>query len=171
MTTIGKNCLTGFISLFLWRPLSVRFFTNSVTTPIRRYWGGYYESWQSAVHQAVSEAWASIESDFSSASHAYLVSERRATANSIAKWTWRNTTESSFQTFVELTHLPHQQAKRGKLGGIASGEARLIKTQDKREQAIELSRGGMKQKEIAAMLGVTDRTIRNWLAMHQNEQS
>ena len=137
---------------------------------IRSYWGGYYESWQSAVHQAVSEAWASIESDFSSASHAYLVSERRATANSIAKWTWRNTTESSFQTFIELTHLPHQQAKRGKLGGIASGEARLIKTQDKREQAIELSGGGMSSREIAKLLDVNQSTIVRWLQMHHNGQ-
>jgi uncharacterized protein YjcR len=48
--------------------------------------------------------------------------------------------------------------------------ARLALSYDKREQAIELRKGGMKQVEIAQMLGVTDRTIRNWLAMHQDEQ-
>ena len=61
--------------------------------------------------------------------------------------------------------------QRQSFKGKRSGEVRLALNLDKREQAIELSKGGMKQKEIAAMLNVTDRTIRNWLAMHQNEHS
>jgi DNA-directed RNA polymerase specialized sigma24 family protein len=126
---------------------------------IRDYWFGSYESWLSAVNQAVSEAWAGIESRFSKSDHDYLLSERRATAKSIAKWTWRNVTPASFELFVAKTHQPHlQRARQAK-----SVESRLIKTQDKRDQAIELRKGGMKQAEIAKLLGVTDRTIRNWL--------
>jgi hypothetical protein len=137
---------------------------------IRDYWGGSYESWLSAVNQAVSEAWAGIESSFSKSNHDYLLSERRATAKSIAKWTWRKMTPSSFSTLVELTHLPHQQSARGKKGGIASGEARLALSSDKREQARELRAGGMKQVEIAQMLGVNQSTIQRWLKSHQDGQ-
>jgi DNA invertase Pin-like site-specific DNA recombinase len=79
-------------------------------------------------------------------------------------------TPGSFQTYVEMTHLPHQQSARGKKGGIASGEARLTLTSDKREQARELRAGGMKQVEIAQMLGVNQSTIQRWLKSHQDEQ-
>jgi hypothetical protein len=111
---------------------------NSNLGSIRDYWGGSLDAWHQAVYQAVSEAWAGIESGYSS-SHHYLVSERKATAKSIAKWTWKNITQSSFQAYVEMTHLPHQQKARQ----AKSVESRLIKTQDKRDQAIELRNGGL----------------------------
>jgi transposase len=63
-----------------------------------------------------------------------------------------------------MTHLPHQQSRRGK----ASGAARLALSAEKREQAIELSRGGMKQKEIAQMLGVNQSTVQRWLKPSSN---
>jgi DNA invertase Pin-like site-specific DNA recombinase len=75
-------------------------------------------------------------------------------------------TPSSFQAYVEMTHLPHQQKARQ----AKSVESRLIKTQDKREQAIELRKGGMKQVEIAQMLDVNQSTIQRWLKSHQDEQ-
>jgi predicted transcriptional regulator len=64
-----------------------------------------------------------------------------------------------------MTHLPHTQAKRGK----ASGQARLALSADKREQAIELSKGGMKQIEIAKLLGVGQGTVSKWLAIDRND--
>jgi DNA-binding NarL/FixJ family response regulator len=134
---------------------------------IRGYWGGSLDAWHQAVNQAVSEAWASIESDYSSSSHPYLVSERKATAKSIAKWTWKNITPSGFQAFVEMTHLPHQQKARQ----AKSVESRLIKTQDKREQAIELRKGGMTVRDIGELLGVNHTTIVRWIKLHQNEQN
>ena len=95
---------------------------------IREHWGGSFEAWLNAVSHAVSEAWQKIEPSFSKSNHQYLASERLATAKSIARWTWKNITQTKFQTLVEMTHLPHQQAKRGK----ASGVARLALSQDKR---------------------------------------
>lgn len=50
------------------------------------------------------------------------------------------------------------QAHRGKIGGKAKGRA----YQDKREQAKQLQEQGLKQREIAEKLGVSERTISNW---------
>ena len=127
---------------------------------IRDYWFGSYESWLSAVNQAVSEAWKGIESGFSKTDHDYLLSERRATAKSIAKWTWRNVTPASFELFVAKTHQPHlQRARQAK-----SVESRLIKTQDKRDQARELKESGVSVTEIARLLEISRPTIYKWLA-------
>ena len=127
---------------------------------IRDYWFGSYESWLSAVNQAVSEAWKGIERVFSKTDHDYLLSERRATAKSIAKWTWRNVTPASFELFVAKTHQPHlQRARQAK-----SVESRLIKTQDKRDQARELKESGVSVTEIARLLEISRPTIYKWLA-------
>jgi DNA invertase Pin-like site-specific DNA recombinase len=56
------------------------------------------------------------------------------------------------------THLPHQQKARQ----AKSVESRLIKTQNKREQARELRAGGMTVREIGQMLGVGIATISRW---------
>jgi DNA invertase Pin-like site-specific DNA recombinase len=58
-----------------------------------------------------------------------------------------------------MTHLPHQQSRRGK----ASGVARLALSADKREQAIELHKNGMKVVAIASLLEVHRNTVNNWL--------
>lgn len=46
----------------------------------------------------------------------------------------------------------------GSIGGLAKG----IAYADKREQADQLRQQGLKQKEIAQILGVSTRTLRNW---------
>lgn len=127
---------------------------------IRDYWCDSYESWLLAVNQAVSEAWAGIESGFNKTDHDYLFSERRATAKSIAKWTWRNVTPASFELFVAKTHQPHLQRERQ----AKSVESRLIKTQDKRAQARELKESGVKIVEIARLLETTRPTVYSWLS-------
>jgi predicted transcriptional regulator len=48
---------------------------------------------------------------------------------------------------------------KGKLGGIAKGKAYNYK----KNRALELRRQGFKQHQMALELGVSDRTIRNWL--------
>jgi DNA invertase Pin-like site-specific DNA recombinase len=75
-------------------------------------------------------------------------------------------TPSSFSTYVEMTHLPHQQSSRG----VKSGVARLALSSDKREQAIELRKGGMSTRDIAKLLDVNQSTVSRWTASHQNEQ-
>lgn len=132
---------------------------------IRNYWGCTYDEWEKVCLKLVEDAW-SVVSATNSKNTPYLISEMKATARSIAKYTWRNTTPRGFQTYVEMTHLSHQQKARQ----VKSVESRLMKSQDKRDQAIELSMGGMKQKEIAQILGVTDRTIRNWLVTYQGRK-
>lgn len=90
-------------------------------------------------------------------------SEVKATAKSVAKYTHANFSAAAFS---------EAQAKRGRkatnqadiaaAGGVASGQARLFASQDKREQAAELAAAGMKQAEIAALLGVHRDTLRRW---------
>lgn len=79
-------------------------------------------------------------------------SEIKATAKSIAKYCWKKDAEAE-------SRFSKKQAERGKLGGLAKGSA----NEQKRVQARLLSAQGLSQKAIAQELGVTDRTIRNWL--------
>jgi len=137
---------------------------------IRDYWGGSYESWEKACFDLVKEAWG-IVSAYNIKSAPYLMSEMKATARSIASYVWEKMTPSSFQAYVEMTHLPHQQARRGKKGGIKSGEARLMKSEDKREQARELRASGVTVREIGELLGVNHTTIVRWIKAHQNKQN
>jgi len=41
-------------------------------------------------------------------------------AKSIAKWTSKNFTSSSFEEFITKTHSPEIQSKRGRVGGLIS---------------------------------------------------
>ena len=84
--------------------------------------------------------------------------ECRAIGKSIAKYTHRNFTPETFAQYVADTHTPEIQAKRGRKGGIAKGEA----YDDKRFMALCMLENGYSQKAIAAMLEVSTRTIRNW---------
>jgi hypothetical protein len=125
---------------------------ESAYKEVRKHRGSDFNGFYEAVF-----AKAILYNDFSSP---LALSEIKATAKSISKWTWKQDGRAE-EKFIA------RQSFKGK----RSGEARLALSADKREQAMELSSGGMKQKEIATMLGVTDRTIRNWLFVHQNEQS
>ncbi len=120
-------------------------------TEVRKHRGSDFNSFYEAVF-----AKAMAYNDFSSP---LALSEIKATAKSISKWTWRQDgrAEDAFK---------QRQSFKGK----RSGEARLALSSDKREQAIELSKGGMKQVEIALMLSVNQSTIQRWLKTHQNGQ-
>lgn len=81
-------------------------------------------------------------------------SEVKATAKSISKWTWEKyTARWTDEEFAA------KQAARGKLGGTAKG----IKNQEKRAQACSMRLQGLTQTAIATELGVSQKTVSNWL--------
>lgn len=77
--------------------------------------------------------------------------EVKATAKSIAKYCWQKDT-MAYNRFRE------RQQMKGSKGGLAKGRVYT----DKREQADQLRQQGLKQKEIAEILCVSTRTLRNW---------
>ncbi|WP_154020940.1 helix-turn-helix domain-containing protein, partial [Acinetobacter baumannii] len=61
-----------------------------------------------------------------------------------------------------------KQAKKGREGGVISdsshaGKARSATYIDLGQEALKLHIQGMKQKDIALKLNVSDRTIRTWI--------
>ena len=88
-------------------------------------------------------------------------SEIKATAKSIAKYCWKRDSYH-YNEFI------YRQALKGSKGGKASnssngGVARSGKYDKKRTEARILRDSGVTTKLIAIELGVSDRTIRNWL--------
>lgn len=83
-------------------------------------------------------------------------------AASVTKWTWRKDANARAK-FIE------RQRWKGQKGGVASGLARLSASEDKRTSARLMALQGLTQAAIAAELGVTDRTVRTWLAESGNE--
>jgi len=81
-------------------------------------------------------------------------SEVKGTAKSVAKYTHKRFSEGAFSAI--------QSARQAK-----SVEARIVKTQDKREQAIELKKGGMTVREISELLSVGKSTVARWCKAHQ----
>jgi hypothetical protein len=83
--------------------------------------------------------------------------EVKQIAKSVSKFCWKNDAYA-YHMFIE------RQSMRGKLSNSSPGGAARSASYDPlREQAAVLYADGMKKKDIAAELGVSDRTIRNWL--------
>ena len=81
-------------------------------------------------------------------------SEIRSTALSVAKWTWNHYTGRVSDEEFSAT-----QARRGKLGGMAKGQANA----ENRAKARLMASKGMTQKVIAEALGVGQGTVSKWL--------
>lgn len=81
------------------------------------------------------------------------LSEVRATATSVAKWTSKRMSESDFDYYVASTHTSEIQAYRGRLKGRTT-----------REQGIELIGQGRSVEEVMAITGASRATVFRWKA-------
>ena len=134
---LGRN-VTLFDTVRVWAYRSVRFYRVTARSRLFDVWRNEVEDYALGINaQFISPL-------------AY--SEVKATAKSIAKYCWKYDAEAE-------SRFSKKQAERGKLGGLAKGAA----NEQKRVQARLLAAQGISQKAIATELGVTDRTIRNWL--------
>ena len=84
---------------------------------VREYWRpNGYDAWADAVRAACESANAFGREQGGPLPH----SEIKATAKSIARWIWRHLTPTSFADYVDRTHTPEIQARRGAKGGRVS---------------------------------------------------
>lgn len=132
---LGRNC-TLFDMLRYWAYDSVLEFRVS----------GSMGTWSEAVLSAAE--------GFNSFPEPLPCSEVRATAKSVANWTWANYIKRwSDEEFSQV------QAARGRMSGAKRGHA----NKEKRAKAHELRAEGLSQRAIAKELGVSVGTINNWL--------
>lgn len=75
-------------------------------------------------------------------------------ARSVSKWTWRR-----FDIEASDARFRERQARRGRRGGVAKGEA----YDDKRASARLMAASGQSVRAIAAALGVGKTTVADWL--------
>ena len=87
-------------------------------------------------------------------------------ARSVAVWTHRKMTAAEFTRYVDRTHTPELQAKRGKRNTAeaqaAKGRAKGEAYNQQRTEALALVAQGMSQAEAADRVGVSRATVNRW---------
>lgn len=141
---LGRNCMM-FDTVRFWAYKAIRAHLCSG-----------YDRWHSEVlEQAINVNGTFIEP--------LPYSEVKATAKSVARWVWRNHNSAEGRAVFRA-----KQSVKGRKGGLTSdsshgGKARSEQYSDMRQEALKLHIQGMKQKNIALQLNVSDRTIRTWI--------
>ncbi len=138
---LGRNC-TAFDVTRIWSYKAIREFWRP----------GGLDGWHAAVLTKIE----SVNSEFSKP---LPFSEIKATAKSIARWTWRTITPNGMQNLIERTHGSEKQALRGK----KSGEVRKAASEQARATARLLRAAGHTQAQIAKELGVSQQLVNSWL--------
>jgi transposase-like protein len=117
------------------------------------YWGAGYDVWYRAVRTYVDTVNGGFREPLPEA-------HIKSIAKSVATWVWRRFTPSTKATLVAATHTPAVQALRGRQKGAKVRD-------EKMETALQRIASGESQKAVAGDLGVTDRTLRNWIRRAQ----
>ena len=137
---IGRN-VSLFEQIRKWSYTEIRLFRGEGRK--------YYQTWLEHVYNKVAER----NGDFT---EPLGLSEVKAISKSIAKWVWARDPQAE-QQFIQ------RQAYRGAKGGKASGVSRLAQSEDKRASARLMASKGMTQRAIANEIGVSQKTISNWM--------
>jgi len=116
---------------------------------IRKYWGpAGLPSWNEAVLRKAEK--------LNTFPEPLPFSEVKATAKSVAKWTWRNITPQGLEQLIAATHTPEIQRRRGE----KKGEKRR---QENLERALQMKAEGHSNRQIGLALGADHKTIASWL--------
>ena len=133
---VGRNC-DLFETLRYW-----------AYSAVREFWRPRgLEPWMAAV-RLQAESLNTFKEPLSS-------SEVAGIARSVARYVWRHNTPATFREV---------QAARGRLGGVASGAARLARNEDKRTSARLMAVKGMSIRAIAEELNVGKSTVARWVS-------
>jgi hypothetical protein len=124
---LGRNC-TVFNSLRLW-----------AYRAIRENWPNY-ESWF--------EACRARAASYNSFPSPLPESEIRATAKSVSKWVYQRFSASGFSAV---------QSRRGKRGGVKSGEVRKVKAAEKTQLLLTFE--GLPSSVVSSMTGIPLKTV------------
>jgi hypothetical protein len=148
---LGRNCLL-FDSVRQWAYREIRAARAA----------GLFDQWQAEVVRRAAGMNLFVGMDLR-CTEPLALSEVRAIAKSIARWTW-----TRFDLAASDARFSALQAARGRRGGQASGKARAAASADKRVKAYELHASGLSQSAIAAELGVTQQAVSKWLRNSHN---
>lgn len=118
---------------------------------IRKYRGKTYGAWLQSVLDHCLKLNQSITEPLG-------YNEVKGIAKSIARWCWKRDPHC-YAMFID------RQTRKSKLGASKGGTVRSMQYSDLRVQAKQLKQQGMNNTEIAKKLGVTRRTIINWLGV------